>query len=315
MVDFEKKAPKVRFLEVRDNSEGQRIDNFLIKQLKGVPKSLIYKKIRKGEVRINGSRSRPASKIATGDIIRLPPLVVANNEKIVINTNFQKRMTKTILYEDEKILILNKPAGIAVHGGSGISFGIIESFRSARKDSSYLELAHRLDKDTSGCLILTKKRSVLRELNELQRNKSIDKTYLTLLCGYTEKNKIVVNKPLKKNILKSGERIVKVSSDGKPSLTEFHIITKFKDYLFAKVILRTGRTHQIRVHAQSLGLPIAGDLKYGSSSCNENLKKIGLNRLFLHANKLSFQLGDSKKILNFEANLPIELKDVLGKLK
>ena len=215
MTDFEKKTHKVRYLEIFDDSKGQRIDNFLIKQLKGVPKSLIYKKIRKGEVRINGNRSKPTSKLDVGDIVRLPPIYLKTNTKIDVSENLKELVKSSIIYEDEKLLVLDKPSGVAVHGGSGIDHGIIESTRKARPELTYLELAHRLDKDTSGCLILAKKRSALRELNELQKNKMIQKRYFVLMCGSTNKEKIRVNKPLKKNILKSGERIVTVDDEGK----------------------------------------------------------------------------------------------------
>ncbi|PBO08197.1 23S rRNA pseudouridine(955/2504/2580) synthase RluC [Aeromonas salmonicida] len=306
---------QVQLLTIEAEHEGQRIDNFLKTQLKGVPKSLIYRILRKGEVRVNKKRIKPEYKLCPGDEVRVPPVRVAEkNELPSANLGSIQRLESQILFEDDAMIVLNKPSGMAVHGGSGLSFGVIEGLRALRPDARFLELVHRLDRDTSGVLLVAKKRSALRSLHEQLRIKTMRKQYLALVRGQWQPHVKVVNAPLRKNDLQSGERVVRVSSDGKPSETRFRIARQFAEATLVECSPITGRTHQIRVHTQHAGHPIACDDKYGEAAFDEKMRSQGLKRLFLHAWKLTFTHPvDGREVL-IEAPLAPELDNFLNKL-
>ncbi len=306
---------QVQLLTIEAEHEGQRIDNFLKTQLKGVPKSLIYRILRKGEVRVNKKRIKPEYKLCVGDEVRVPPVRVAEkNELPSANLGSIQRLESQILFEDEAMIVLNKPSGMAVHGGSGLSFGVIEGLRALRPEARFLELVHRLDRDTSGVLLVAKKRSALRSLHEQLRVKTMRKQYLALVRGQWQPHVKVVNAPLRKNDLQSGERVVRVSGDGKPSETRFRIARQFAEATLVECSPITGRTHQIRVHTQHAGHPIACDDKYGEAAFDEKMRAQGLKRLFLHAWKLSFTHPVDDREMQVEAPLAPELDSFLNKL-
>lgn len=308
--------PGVQFITIDAEQDGQRIDNFLKTQLKGVPKSLIYRILRKGEVRVNKKRIKPEYKLCAGDEIRVPPVRVAEENALPSSKlSSVQALASQIIYEDDVIIVLNKPSGLAVHGGSGLSFGVIEGLRALRPESKFLELVHRLDRDTSGLLLVAKKRSALKHLHEQLRVKTMRKQYLALVRGQWQPHVKVVNAPLLKNILQSGERIVRVNSDGKPSETRFQIVQKFANATLVMASPITGRTHQIRVHTAHAGHPIACDDKYGERAFDEQVKLAGLNRLFLHAYRLTFTHPVTDKELTLEAPLGKELQAVLDRLE
>lgn len=306
---------QVQLLTIEAEHEGQRIDNFLKTQLKGVPKSLIYRILRKGEVRVNKKRIKPEYKLICGDEVRVPPVRVAEkNELPSANLGSIQRLESQILFEDDAMIVLNKPSGMAVHGGSGLSFGVIEGLRALRPEARFLELVHRLDRDTSGVLLVAKKRSALRSLHEQLRVKTMRKQYLALVRGKWQPHVKVVNAPLRKNDLQSGERVVRVTADGKPSETRFRIARQFAEATLVECSPITGRTHQIRVHTQHAGHPIACDDKYGEAAFDEKMRSQGLKRLFLHAWKLTFTHPvDGREVL-IEAPLAPELDSFLSKL-
>jgi 23S rRNA pseudouridine955/2504/2580 synthase len=304
--------PKVQLVEITEDLCDQRLDNFLITRLKGVPKSRIYRIVRKGEVRVNKGRVDVKYRLAAGDIVRIPPVRVAEKtEETFVGQSLKDALQKNILYEDEAFLVLNKPAGFAVHGGSGINSGIIEGLRQIRPDAHFLELVHRLDRDTSGCLLVAKKRSALRELHELFRDDHIHKTYIALLAGQWARKKLVVTAPLLKNVSKGGERMVVINQAGKEAETLFRRLKLFRDSTLVEASPKTGRTHQIRVHAASLGHPIVGDDRYGSDEVNRGFKARGYKRMFLHAEKLKFQHPVTGESLTILAPLPQQLEDLL----
>ncbi|OHY92244.1 23S rRNA pseudouridine(955/2504/2580) synthase [Aeromonas sobria] len=306
---------QVQLLTIEAEHDGQRIDNFLKTQLKGVPKSLIYRILRKGEVRVNKKRIKPEYKLCAGDVIRVPPVRVAEkNELPSANLGVIQRLESQILFEDEAMIVLNKPSGMAVHGGSGLSFGVIEGLRALRPDARFLELVHRLDRDTSGVLLVAKKRSALRSLHEQLRIKTMRKQYLALVRGKWQAHVKVVNAPLRKNDLQSGERVVRVSADGKPSETRFRVVRQFAEATLVECSPITGRTHQIRVHTLHAGHPIACDDKYGEAAFDEKMRSQGLKRLFLHAWKLSFIHPADGREMQMEAPLAPELDGFLEKL-
>lgn len=312
--------PGVRWHTVDADEAGQRLDNFLLAQLKGVPKSLIYRIVRKGEVRINKKRCKPDQRLAAGDEIRIPPVRVAAKQSLP-NPKLEKvaELEDCILYEDDVMLIVNKPSGTAVHGGSGLSFGLIEGLRALRPQAKFLELVHRLDRDTSGVLMVAKKRSALRALHEQLRDKEMEKIYLALVYGSWPGKIKSIDAPLQKNTLQSGERVVRVADSGKPSLTKFRVRERFPQSAINATLIEaspiTGRTHQIRVHTQCVGHPIAGDDKYGIRGFDEQLQKLGLNRLFLHAQSLSIQHPKTGESMRFEAPLDPILQEVINKLR
>jgi 23S rRNA pseudouridine955/2504/2580 synthase len=297
---------------VAEDRDGQRIDNFLAGQLKGVPKSLIYRLLRTGQVRVNGKRAKADTRLAGGDQVRIPPVRVAEPQQNGAPPAAQVgRLQQAIIFEDRDFLVLDKPPGVASHGGSGVTFGAIELLRAARPDET-LELAHRLDRDTSGVLVFAKRRAALTALQTLIRDGQITKQYLALLCGHPKRARFDVNVPLRKSVLHGGERMVRVDDSGKAALTAFHVIDTFADASLAEVTLYTGRTHQIRVHAQHAGHPVAGDEKYGLRDMNLRFREAGLRRLFLHAKRFEFELGG--KIYSFSAPLEPDLANALNNL-
>ncbi|MGC6406464.1 23S rRNA pseudouridine(955/2504/2580) synthase RluC [Bisgaard Taxon 45] len=307
----------VKMLTISEDEAGQRIDNYLLAKLKGVPKSLIYRIVRKGEVRVNKGRIKPEYKLQTNDVVRVPPIRVSEKEQAPISTKLNKvsQLENQILFEDEYLLILNKPSGIAVHGGSGLSFGVIEALRTLRPEARFLELVHRLDRDTSGILLVAKKRSALRNLHEQLREKTVQKDYLALVRGQWQSHCKVVNAPLLKNELSSGERIVRVSEQGKPSETRFSIEERYNNATLVKASPVTGRTHQIRVHTQYAGHPIALDDKYGDKQFDEQMSQLGLNRLFLHAFSIRFTHPKTGATLQINAPLDQDMKGILTTLR
>lgn len=307
----------VKMLQISEDEAGQRIDNYLLAKLKGVPKSLIYRILRKGEVRVNKGRIKPEYKLQSGDVVRVPPVRVADKGEVPISKNLNKvaSLESQIIFEDDCLLVLNKPSGIAVHGGSGLNFGVIEALRALRPDARFLELVHRLDRDTSGILLIAKKRSALRNLHEQLRVKAVQKDYLALVRGQWQSHVKSIQAPLLKNELASGERIVKVSEQGKPSETRFSIEERYANATLVKASPITGRTHQIRVHCQYAGHPIALDDKYGESEFDVQMRDFGLNRLFLHAFSIRFEHPKSGEILCLTAPLDKMMKLVLQKLR
>ncbi|MRG99107.1 RluA family pseudouridine synthase [Xanthomonas sontii] len=311
----------VRILKVPEDRAGQRVDNFLLGQLKGAPRSLIYKLMRSGQVRVNGGRTKAERKLEAGDEVRIPPVrLTEEGEKSAPPDAFMARLEAAIVYEDARLLALNKPPGVASHGGSGISFGAIETLRALRPNQS-LELVHRLDRDTSGLLIVAKKRSALTELQALMREddrvqgRGISKRYLTLLVGRMPDGTMSVDAPLHIGLRQGGERHVQVNAAGKPSLSHFRVLERRGGHSYCEVRIETGRTHQIRVHAQHLGHPVAGDDKYGDPAVNKRLREqIGLKRLFLHAASLEFSLDDGKTPYLLNAPLADELAEALNRL-
>ncbi len=311
--DQAKMKPAVHFVEVTENNNEQRLDNFLLFYLKGVPKSRIYKIIRKGEVRVNKGRKEAKYRLKEGDVIRIPPVRVAETKAtdLFVPDLLRNSLQNDILFEDEMLLVLNKPSGFAVHGGSGVKSGVIEGLREVRPEARFLELVHRLDRDTSGCLIIAKKRSALRQLHELFRNDSIRKSYLALLTGQWARKKQLINAPLLKNVSKGGERKVVVSQAGKAAETLFRRIKMYKQATLVEASPKTGRTHQIRVHAAFMGHSIIGDERYGSEEFNREFKKRGFKRLFLHAEKLVFKHPLSGQMISVIAPLPEKLQELL----
>lgn len=309
------KLHQITFLDITADQAGQRIDNFLLTYFKGVPKSHVYRILRRGEVRVNKSRVKPVYRLQAGDQLRLPP--VQFNTPILPSPRRVQELANTILYEDAQLLIINKPAGLAVHGGSGIEFGVIEGLRALYPKLHYLELVHRLDRDTSGCLMIAKKCSMLRRLHELLRQNSqsggIHKEYLALVQGRWDPRLTRVEGNLRKNILLSGERIVRVHGDGKPSQTQFSVEQRFANATLLRVHPLTGRTHQIRVHTAYMGHPIAGDSKYGDDTFNQQMRDYHLTRLFLHATQLEINLPGQDSLL-VHAPLPANLQQVLHQL-
>ncbi len=306
----------VQMIEIEDDFIGQRIDNFLIARLRGVPKSVIYRVLRKGEVRVNKKRIKPEYKLEQGDVVRVPPLTVASApDAVSVKLSLVKDLEQHILYEDKDLIVLNKPSGMAVHGGSGLQFGVIEALRALRPDAKHLELVHRLDRDTSGCLLIAKKRSVLTHLHEQLRNKTVEKKYWALVAGDWDNKVRKVTEPLRKNTLQSGERVVKVdAAEGKPSETRFRILQRYQEGTLVEAFPVTGRTHQIRVHTACKGHPIACDDKYGDNQFSQQMQQIGLNRLFLHAFSLSFIHPISETTMRFEAPLDPKLSQTLERL-
>ncbi len=305
----------IQHLTVTNDHSGQRLDNFLMSRLKGLPKSRLYRIIRKGELRINKKRVKPDYRLQEGDIIRIPPLRLAPPAtKNILNEKLAVLLEKAIIFEDKHFLALNKPSGIAVHGGSGIHLGIIEALRLLRPQLKFLELVHRLDRDTSGCLLVAKKSSVLKELHELLRSGEIKKTYIALVSGHWPKSLLKVDAPLYKNQLQSGERIVRVQTEGKNSLTEFSVQHYYAESTLVAAMPITGRTHQIRVHAQFAKHPIIGDEKYGDKEINKKMRQLGCKRLFLHASQLEFTLQSIEETIKLNAQLPEDLSQFLKRL-
>ena len=305
----------VQYVTVAEAHEGQRIDNYLGRHLKGVPKSRLYNILRRGEVRVNKGRVKPDYRVRCGDEIRIPPVRTAEKSYPgQLAPSLEQRLGQAVLYENDQLMVVNKPSGLAVHGGSGISLGLIEALRLLRPELHYLELVHRLDRDTSGCVMLAKKRSMLRFLHEQLRSGGVDKRYWALVSGRWSKRKTAVSAPLQKNVLQSGERMVRVEGEGKPSLTEFSIVENFAGATLVEARPVTGRTHQIRVHAQVAGHPLLGDEKYGDVQANRIFKSLGLKRLFLHAIELHVPSPEGDGI-QVRAPLDEDLDELLKRLR
>ncbi|OCH22333.1 23S rRNA pseudouridine(955/2504/2580) synthase RluC [Aliivibrio logei] len=307
--------PKVQFVEIDDDFAGQRIDNYLLARLKNVPKSMIYRIVRKGEVRVNKKRIKPEYKIQEGDIVRIPPVKLPESTAVELPSVKLAKVSELencIIYEDDHLLILNKPSGTAVHGGSGLKFGAIEALRALRPDARYLELVHRIDRDTSGILLIAKKRSALRRLQEQFRNKTVQKYYFALVMGHWKSTCKVVNVPLLKNEVNS---IVRVNPNGKPSETRFKILEKFEQATLIQASPITGRTHQIRVHAQHAGHPIGWDDRYGDRRFDAYTAQFGLDRLFLHAANIKFTHPSTEELMDISAPMEKRLERVLTGLR
>ncbi|WP_299135886.1 23S rRNA pseudouridine(955/2504/2580) synthase RluC [uncultured Vibrio sp.] len=306
---------QVQFVDIDEDMAGQRIDNFLRNQLKNIPKSMIYRIVRKGEVRVNKKRIKAEYKLKAGDLVRIPPVTIEEKtEENVPSTKLNKvsELEQCIIYEDDHMLILNKPSGTAVHGGSGLKFGAIEALRALRPDARFLELVHRIDRDTSGILLVAKKRSALRHLQAQFREKTVQKYYFALVMGEWKNSCKVVNAPLLKNEVNS---IVRVNPNGKASETRFRVLEKFKDATLVQASPITGRTHQIRVHTQYTGHPIAWDDRYGDRRFDAYTGKVGLDRLFLHAANIKFTHPGSEEKMDISAPMEKRLERALTGLR
>lgn len=307
----------VTYVDAVEGDVGQRLDNYLLRILKNVPKSHIYRVVRKGEVRINGKRAKPETRLALGDKVRIPPIHVDQAPpRSAPSQSLQQFITDAILFEDKDLLIVNKPPGVAVHGGSGLAFGVIEALRAARPELIELELVHRLDRDTSGVLLIAKRRAALRELHAAMREREMTKRYLALVCGRWELGKKRIDLPLLTNQKQGGERMVRVHPEGVSALSTFVPEQHFGKHASLMAIeIGTGRTHQIRVHSAYAGHPVAGDEKYGNKAGNEALKAFGLKRMFLHAQSLEFIHPTTGQVFSISAPLSDELTQVLENLK
>jgi 23S rRNA pseudouridine955/2504/2580 synthase len=308
-------ADAVSWVIVDESGENQRVDNFLLKHLKGVPKSHIYRILRSGEVRVNSKRVQAEYRLAVGDRVRIPPIRVAEATIRQVRVPVGKRLAERILFEDDALLVINKPAGLAVHGGSGVSLGAIEQLRAEFPQYRFLELVHRLDRETSGVLLLAKKRSALTGLHAMLRDGGMDKRYLTLVAGQWKSGRQSVKLSLTKYLTPEGERRVSVDDDGQAAHTVFTPSENFKDFSLLEAELKTGRTHQIRVHLAHMGFPIAGDDKYGDFTLNKVLPKQGLKRMFLHAHRVTFPHPLSGERTEITAPLPTELEAFLECLR
>ena len=311
---------KAYLVDIGEEHAGQRVDNFLISHLKGVPRSHIYRIIRKGEVRVNKGRVKQTTKLQKGDSIRIPPLRLTDRSATVVDGQRYAFLNQAVLFEDDALLVLNKPSGMAVHAGSGIKIGVIEALRALRCDLRYLELVHRLDRETSGCLVLAKKASVLKELHHDFRHNSIkegrlDKRYMALVKGRWKHGERSVTKPLNTDARRHGERYVVVDAAGSYACSVMRPLSVSSAASLLEVKLLTGRTHQVRVHAQSENHPIAGDARYGDRKFNQWMKDQGLSRLFLHASQLRFHHPLSGQRVSVTAPLPGDLRLVLDTLE
>ena len=305
---------KVQFIEVAFEYAGQRLDNFLLRELKGVPKARIYRALRKGEVRVNKGRAKADYRLQQGDIVRVPPIQTApQSAPATVPARWSSLLEDATLFAGPGLWILNKPSGLAVHGGSGLAIGLIECLRQLAPEEQFLELVHRLDRDTSGCIMVARKAATLKTLHAALREDGVDKRYLALVAGHWPDGRKRIEAPLQKNTLKSGERMVRVAATGKPSLTEFTVVERFAEATLIEARPITGRTHQIRVHAQQAGHAILGDEKYADDAAQALTKKLGLKRLFLHAHSISAALDD----LHFSVAAPLEssLEDLLERLR
>jgi 23S rRNA pseudouridine955/2504/2580 synthase len=303
----------VRHVQVDAGRDGQRIDNFLGYFLKGVPKSLIYRLLRTGQVRVNKGRIKPGHRVKTGDDVRIPPVRLEQRPELsgAHIDRLGEELAEAILFENKDFLVLNKPAGLAVHGGTGLGYGLIEALRAGNPRYAEVELVHRLDRETSGCLMLAKNRGLLRQLHALLQSHAVEKTYLALLKNPLPRPTIDVDSALARNHLQGGERMVTVADDGKAAHTSIERVRNYANAGLASIRIKTGRTHQIRVHCTSIGHPLAGDDKYGDRDFNREMKQFGLKRLFLHAAELRFTLEETHVV---SAPLPAELNVVLENL-
>jgi 23S rRNA pseudouridine955/2504/2580 synthase len=310
---------QVSYVEAQEGDDGQRLDNFLMRTLGAVPRSLVYRILRTGEVRVNGRRAKPAYRVVAGDRIRLPPIQGAKQQGDADSVkapskSLREFVAAAVIFEDRDLIVVNKPAGVAVHGGSGVSFGVIEALRAVHPELKELELVHRLDRETSGCLLVARRRAILRDLHAQLRGREMDKRYLALVAGRWPFGSKTIDLPLKTNLKQGGERVVRVHDEGQEAVTTFTPIEQFgKVATLLDIALGTGRTHQIRVHAAHAGYPVAGDEKYGDREQDAKLREYGLSRMFLHAASLTFRKGD--RPFTVTAPLPPELESVLERLR
>ena len=305
----------MRHRDIDAERAGQRLDNYLLGELKGVPRSHVYRLIRSGQVRVNSGRTNPSYRLQAGDRVRVPPVGVRPAAPATATPDRLDWLGERILYEDNRILVLDKPAGMAVHGGSSVSLGVIEALRLLRPEAKDLELAHRLDRGTSGCLLLAKRRSALRVLHELLREAKVDKRYLALVKGRWPEGTTEIDEPLVTRRV-GGEARVKVDESGKEARSSFRLVDRFgKTASLLEVSIETGRTHQIRVHAAHAGHPVAGDERYGDKDFDEYLKSFGLTRMFLHSHSLSFDWPETGELFSASAALPEDLRSVLTALE
>jgi 23S rRNA pseudouridine955/2504/2580 synthase len=316
----EQSSNRVRYVQISAGEAGQRIDNYLLRQFKGVPKSHIYRILRKGEVRVNKKRIKPTYKLVGGDEVRLPPVRTGGQKNRRPPDDVIKRLESRIVYDDDRLIIVDKPAGLAVHAGSGVDFGVIDAMQVIDTRAKELFLVHRLDRDTSGCLLIARDRAALRDLQTALQDQKIDKYYTALVMGRWGEKDSRIDMPLRRNKMQAGERQVQVDEDGKQAVSIFKVIREYPDKPGAtgcslmKVQLVTGRTHQIRVHGAESGHPLAGDRRYGDESFNQQMKAYGLKRMFLHATALSFPHPDNGKIMHIEPPLDDDLQQILDKL-
>jgi len=308
-------SPGVRHIAVCAEDAGQRLDNFLLREFKGVPRSRLYRAVRGGEVRVNKGRVRADYRLVAGDVVRMPPLQqAAPGDVPVLPPRLVAELAQRILFEDDDLLVVDKPSGLAVHGGSGLSFGLIECLRQMRPQARFLELVHRLDRETSGLLLVARRRAVLRELHHMLRERQIEKSYVALAEGDWPGSLQVVEAPLEKNTLRSGERVVRVSAQGRRAITEFTVLERFPGATLLQARPLTGRTHQIRVHARHAGHPLLGDARYGGPGGASVARGAGLRRLFLHASQLRFTLA-GRAPMDLHAPLDKELQNILENLR
>jgi 23S rRNA pseudouridine955/2504/2580 synthase len=316
----EQSSNRVRYVQISAGEAGQRIDNYLLRQFKGVPKSHIYRILRKGEVRVNKKRIKPTYKLVGGDEVRLPPVRTGGQKNRRPPDDVIKRLESRIVYDDDRLIIVDKPAGLAVHAGSGVDFGVIDAMQVIDTRAKELFLVHRLDRDTSGCLLIARDRAALRDLQTALQDQKIDKYYTALVMGRWGEKDSRIDMPLRRNKMQAGERQVQVDEDGKQAVSIFKVIREYPDKPGAtgcslmKVQLVTGRTHQIRVHGAESGHPLAGDRRYGNESFNQQMKAYGLRRMFLHATALNFPHPDNGKTMHIEPPLDDDLQQILDKL-
>lgn len=312
----EQAASRVRHVEVAPDCAGQRLDKFLRANLPGVPHSRIQRLVRRGEVRVNGKRARPDLRLQAQDDVRLPPVrAAAPDAPPRVSGSLVQAIERAVIHEEPRLLVIAKPAGVAVHGGSGVSFGVIEALRASRPDET-LELVHRIDRDTSGCLLVARKPAALRELHALMRDGEFEKRYLALVGGRWQLGRKRIDVPLRTDTRVSGERTVTAHASGKEAVTEFRPVQFLgKRATLLEVAIHTGRTHQIRVHAAHAGHPVAGDDKYGDASLNEEMRAFGLDRMFLHAHSIGFVWRGSGEPFSASAPLPEELRAVIDRLE
>ncbi len=302
----------VKHVEISQDRAGQRLDNFLMSQLKGVPRSVVYRVIRTGQVRINGRRAKPASRLEVGDLVRVPPASIRNSKSAEIPPAVLQILASAVCYEAHGLMVIDKPAGMAVHSGSGLAWGIVDAVRRLRPHNN-VDLVHRLDRETSGCLLLALARDTLRGLNKQLLQNKIEKRYLCLLDGHMQEELIDVDQPIAKTV-RSGERIMRVDPNGKPAQTTFRLLQHLGPCSYAEAQTHSGRTHQIRVHATHLNLTLVGDKRYASAARQKHWRDEGIKRLFLHAHQLSFHTADGVQQF-VSLQLPPELKDFLTKLE
>jgi len=307
---------EVAHVRVGADEAGQRLDNFLIARLKGIPRTRIYRMLRKGEVRVNKGRSAASYRLCAGDMVRIPPVRrVAPGAKATVGAGAREFLDRSVLFEDDRLIVLDKPSGMAVHGGSGLSFGVIEALRAARPDAPYLELVHRLDRETSGCLMIAKRRSYLRSMHALLREGRVEKRYLALVRGHWDLGTRLLEDSLKTHHREGGERHVKLDEGGKTAASRFSPVQLFRTASLVEVELLTGRTHQIRVQAAGVGHPLAGDDKYGDPEFNRRARAMGLRRMFLHAHSLGYEDPVNGEWRSFSTPLPDDLRAVLDTLE